>query len=509
MSIESSEIFDVIVIGGGPGGSTAASFIAMQGHKVLLLEREQFPRHQIGESLLPATVHGICAMLGLKEQLANANFPRKRGGTFKWGKSQEPWTFTFAKDTNAPGGFAYQVERAKFDKILLDNSTAKGVDVRQKHLVSEVIVEGGRAVGVNFTDDKGQACSARARFIVDAGGHRAQAHNSHVGERVYSKFFQNIALYGYFEHGKRLPAPNQGNILSCAFSDGWFWYIPLSDTLTSVGAVVSREAANLLRNGHEQAFNHYVDQCPLIKEYLAGATRVTEGEYGEFRVRKDYSYCNTKFSMPGLLMVGDAAAFVDPVFSSGVHLSTYSALLAARSINTLLKGNLSEEACFAEYEQRYRREYGNFYQFLTAFYDMHQDASSYFWAARKVLNTEERSNEAFVRLIAGVSSEEPTFQSEEYFQARVGFGDWFQGMMSTHAENAISADVVPEFDKSKFDPSQFMQGFTTEIVQLQTQALLGSRRPSEGPISSGGLVPSKDGYHWETTAAKAPALADA
>jgi FAD-dependent halogenase len=111
MSNVSNETFDAI--GGGPGGSTAASFIAMQGHRVLLLEREQFPRHQIGESLLPSTIHGICALLGLRDEIKNAGFPRKRGGTFRWGRSPTPWTFAFAKNPDAPGGFAYQVERAR------------------------------------------------------------------------------------------------------------------------------------------------------------------------------------------------------------------------------------------------------------------------------------------------------------------------------------------------------------------------------------------------------------
>jgi halogenation protein CepH len=204
---------------------------------------------------------------------------------------------------------------------------------------------------------------------------------------------------------------------------------------------------------------------------------------------------------------------VDPVFSSGVHLATYAGLLAARSINTLLKGDLDEASCFSEYERRYRREYGNFYQFLTAFYDMHQEPSSYFWAAHKILGTEERGNEAFVRLVAGVSAtDEPLFQSEQYFEARVGFGEWFQDMLSHEAEDAVAADHVPEFDRSKFDPERFMQGFTSEIVQVQTQALLGARRPAEAPLSHEGLVPSKDGYHWQFAAPRsmstpAPALA--
>lgn len=500
MTTAATDDFDLIVVGGGPAGSTAASFVAMQGHRVLLLEREAFPRHQLGESLLPATVHGICALLGLTEELEKAGFPRKRGGTFRWGNNPKPWTFPFAKNTDVPGGYAYQVERARFDKMLLDNSRRKGVDVREQHAVKEIVFDGERAVGVTFNDASGKESRATARFIVDAGGHRARQYNDHVGERVYSKFFQNIALYTYFEHGKRLPAPNSGNILSCAFKDGWFWYIPLSSTLTSVGAVVSREAAKLMQDGHEQAFNTWVEACPLIAEYLAPAKRVTEGMYGEFRVRKDFSYSTTSFWKPGLVLIGDAACFVDPVFSSGVHLGTYSALLAARSINTCLRGGVAEESCFVEFENRYRREYGNFYQFLSAFYDMHQDLDSYFWAARKILNTEERANEAFVRLIAGVSSkDEPLFSSSDFFQARIGLGEWFQTVIPEHATRG---DNVPQFDKEKFDPAHFMKGFTSEIAQIQTQALYGADRGMEMPITAGGLVPSADGFHWSRVTAE-------
>jgi FAD-dependent halogenase len=374
------------------------------------------------------------------------------------------------------------------------------VDVREKHAVEKIFFDGGRAVGVSFVDDKGRPRTASAPYIVDAGGNRAQYHNADVGERVYSNFFQNVALYGYFEHGKRLPPPNQGNILCCAFKDGWFWYIPLSANLTSVGAVVSRDAAKIMQGGHKEAFEHFVEQCPMIAEYLATAKQCTEGIYSDFRIRKDYSYCSTKFWKPGLALVGDAACFIDPVFSSGVHLATYSALLAARSINTCLKGAQGETACFEEFERRYRREYGNFYQFLTAFYDMHQETDSYFWAARKILNTEEIGNEAFVRLVAGVSSEEePLFNSADYFQARAGLGDWFQGILSNQK---IKPDNAPEFDKAKFDPAKFMQGFTSEISQLQMQAAFGGERPKELPMVANGLIPSQDGFHWESATAK-------
>ncbi|HEX3757322.1 MAG TPA: tryptophan 7-halogenase [Kofleriaceae bacterium] len=495
------EAFDVIVLGGGPGGSSAASFVAMQGHSVLLLEKERFPRHQIGESLLPATTYGICSLLGIRDRIERAGFPRKNGGTFRWGKNPEPWTFRFAANPRVPGGYAYQVERSVFDKMLLDAAREKGVDVREQHTVLGVDEHDGRLSRVRFRDDRGVERVADAKYVVDSEGNRGQ-HYQLVGERVFSQFFQNVALFGYFHHGKRLPAPNEGNILCAAFRDGWFWYIPLSDTLTSVGAVVSREAAQRIQDGPEQALRGYIEACPVIAEYLAPATRVTEGMYGELRVRKDYSYCNTRFWKPGLVLIGDAACFIDPVFSSGVHLATYSALLAARSINSYLGGGLDEHEVFEEFEFRYRREFGNFYQFLLAFYDMHQDEESYFWNARKVINTEEKANDAFIRLVAGAScADEPIFDAAaEFFRSRQGMGPWFEGMLGH--ELAMQVDGLPEVKPPPValdggpSPEQFMEGFTAEVRQIQMQAMYGGRRARESSIRARGLIPSQDGFAW-------------
>jgi halogenation protein CepH len=492
--------FDLIVLGGGPGGSTVASFTAMQGHRVLLLEREKFPRHQIGESLLPSTVHGVCRLLGLSEELKRHHFPVKRGGTFRWGRNDEPWTFTFSDRPDSPTGTAYQVERAKFDAILLNNARAKGVEVREEHAATELLFEGDRVVGVAYTDREGRPGRARARFVVDSGGHRSGFYRQ-CGERVYSEFFQNVALYAYYEHGRRLPPPNAGNILCVAFKEGWFWYIPLSDTLTSVGAVVSREAAPKIQAGAEAAMRTWIDETPMIRDYLSSATRVTSGTYGEYRVRKDYSYCNTRFWRPGFALVGDAACFIDPVLSSGVHLATYSALLAARSINTYLRqGPAREEAYFAEFERRYRREFGNFYQFLVGFYDMQVDETSYFWSARKIVNTGERDNVPFVRLVAGLSDvEEPLFGGgHEFFDNRVGFGNWFEANLATEhagfgARRGARSTVA---DTGAFDPDKFMAGFTSEIAHVQLLALLGEDRGREKPLFTSGLVPTSDGLHW-------------
>jgi FAD-dependent halogenase len=493
-----TEQFDTIVIGGGPGGSTAATFIAMQGNRVLLLEKQRLPAYKIGESLLPATVHGICSMLGVSEELKKANFVRKNGGTFRWGRSPIPWTFAFAQSSRmaGPTSYAYQVERSKFDLILLENAMRKGVAVRQNHSVVELLREGDRFAGVVYSDQDGNKAVAKARYIVDASGHQTPFAR-HVGERIYSKFFQNIAVFGYFLNAKRMPPPNEGNIFSVAFQDGWFWFIPLSNTLTSVGAVVAKENAAKLKNGHEAALYGFIDACPQIKDMLASATRVTEGQYGEVRVRKDYSYCNTKFWAPGLILVGDAACFIDPVFSSGVHLSTYSAFLAARSINTCLKEQLSEERCFEEFELRYRREFGRFYDFLIAFYDIEQDLDSYYWTARKVINSEEKGNEAFIQLVSGLGAGEQLYgSSEEFINARQGLG---QTLFPASSGGEVQMAIEDNLANTK--RREFMDDFLKEVVKLQAQATLKeNQRPREKPLFDNGLVPTPDGFHWmETT----------
>lgn len=471
------DTFDLIVIGGGPAGSTASTLVALEGHRVLLLEKERFPRYQIGESLLPLTIHGICRMLGVWEEIKGAGFVPKFGGVFRWGSREEPWHFTFgtARDLEQAGaGYAYQVERSRFDQILLENARRRGVDVREQHAVVHPLLDGGRVSGVRFVDAAGREGTARARFVIDGSGAASPLHR-HVGERVHSEFFRNVALFCYFRNAKRMPGDQAGSVLSAAFKDGWFWFIPLSDTLTSVGAVIAREHAETFQQDHESTMRNFVASCPLIRQLLAPAARVTEGPYGRFRVRADYSYTNTRFWRQGLVLVGDAACFIDPIFSSGVHLATYSALLAARSVNTVLRGDVDEPRAFAEFERRYRAEFENVYAFLVSFYDVHQHEQSYFWRARKILGTSERANEAFVRLISGFSTVE-----------------------STIFDNAsrISAHL------SAFEKSEGL-GSLRQIQELTRPSIggLGLAGQAEGsaperPRWPGGLVASRTGLRW-------------
>jgi halogenation protein CepH len=451
--------YDLIVVGGGPAGATLAAFVAMQGHRVLLLEKEHFPRYQIGESLLPVTVHGICRLLGVSAEIEASGFTVKRGGTFRWGSNPEPWTFYFRGLAAFAHGrsYAYQVERMRFDDILLRNARRAGADVREGCAAAGVITEDGRVRGVRYTDTgTGGHRTAMARFVVDASGHRGRTYRAMAGQRHYSEFFRNVALFGYFEDGKRLPEPNSGNILSAAFDDGWFWYIPLSERLTSVGAVVRRDLARSVQGEPEQALARLIASCPLISEYLSGARRVTDGPYGLIRARRDYSYCHSRFYQPGMALAGDAACFVDPVLSSGVHLATYGALLAARAVNSSLSGAVPEEHGFAEFERRYRSEYAFFYRFLMSFYAKHVSERSYFWEAKKMTGSTLDEMEAFVELVGGAASGEPTL---------------------IRGEELVPAYSVPG----------------------------AGHGGGSAPARTGDLVPSPDGLHWAWAQEPAPA----
>ncbi|MEV8517157.1 tryptophan 7-halogenase [Dactylosporangium sp. NPDC051484] len=489
--MSTTEQFDVVVVGGGPAGSTLAALVAKQGHSVLVLEKEFFPRYQIGESLLPSTIHGVCRLSGAADELAKAGFPLKKGGTFRWGANPQPWTFSFSVSPTmaGPTSTAYQVERSKFDKILLDNARRVGAQVREGCSVGDVIEDGDRVTGIRYTDSDGTEREALAQFVVDASGNKSRLYQRVGGTRVYSEFFRSLALFGYFEGGKRLPEPTRYNILCVAFDSGWFWYIPLSDELTSVGAVVRREMAEKIQGDPEKALQALIAECPMISDFLSPAQRVTTGQYGQIRVRKDYSYHHTTFWRPGMMLVGDAACFVDPVFSSGVHLATYGALLAARSINSSLAGIVEEKAAMQEFEARYRREFSVFYEFLVSFYQMHQDENSYFWQAKKVTQNTHSELVSFVDLVGGMSSGENALTDADALAKRLQtqsdqFASAAGGMSGGNGEWSamLNAPVVQESMK--------------EGAKVQLAAMLGEDAEPEPPMFDGGLIPSPDGLLW-------------
>lgn len=478
--------YDLIVVGGGPAGSTAATVVAKRGHRVLLLERETFPRYQIGESLLPATVHGLCRILGVADEVQQAGFTLKRGGTLRWGRDPEPWQFSFAMTPRVPEptATAFQVERSRFDEILLRGAQRAGVEVREGSPVRRVVADDERVRGVEYTDADGNSRTAYAPYVIDASGNTSRIHGGVGGGRVYSDFFRNLAVFGYFEGGARLPEPNRGNIFCAAFDAGWLWYIPLRDDLTSVGAVISPEHTPAVQRDARAAWRDMIAACPEVSRLVAGVPEATEAPYDQVRVRKDWSYWKKSFWTPGMALVGDAACFVDPVLSSGVHLATYGALLAARSVNSALDGSVPEERGFAEFETRYRREYRVFYDFLIAFYDMERNEDSYFWSAKKITKVDIGEAAAFAELAGGLVSGDTA----------VVRADWHTSasqLDSAVGQLAVSDGRINPLLHAPVVGETFRTG-----NDLQEQALYGGPLDDPGPAGPDGLAVTPDGLSW-------------
>jgi flavin-dependent dehydrogenase len=388
---------DVVVIGGGPGGSTAATMLARKGWRVLLLERERFPRDHIGESLLPASMP-VLEELGALPAVQQAGFLPKWGATMVWGREKTPWSWYF-RETNQRYPHAYQVWRPQFDRVLLDNSRAHGVEVREGHAVRQVLFEGGRAVGVRFTADDGAERTAHARFVVDASGQSALL-GRQLNLRRWDALFRNLAVYGYFAGASRLPAPDDTNILVESYAHGWFWNIPLHTGWMSVGAVVdSRMGQEALRHGGPQRFlGDHIAQAPHTARLLRQARLV----HGPFVV-KDWSYVSDAVAGDGYVLVGDAACFVDPLFSSGVHLALMAGVLAAAYVSTALKDPSMREAAGRVYQALYYKEYGHFRDMAALFYASNRTVESYFWEARRLLGAPPglSPRQAFIHAVAG------------------------------------------------------------------------------------------------------------
>ena len=352
---------DVIVAGGGPAGSAAATWLARAGHRVILFERDRFPRFHIGESLL-ASVNDVLVAIGADDLVRHAGFPQKWGATFMTGDGGVERYADFAVAPDVPAPQTWQVPRSTFDHLLLRHAAASGADVREQHRVLDVTFDEG-GVTVTVQGDKAPH-AVRAQAIVDASG-RGALLSRKFNLRIDEPRLANLAVFSHYSGVPRGEGRRAGDIRIIARDDlGWFWMIPISDELMSVGVVLPRAAAHALQGLEPGAlFERAIAETPVMARLLAAARREWP-----VRVEKDFSFGSRAYAGDRWVLAGDAGSFLDPVFSTGVAIALESGLEAAQAVaGGLAAGDLSVRQ-FHRFARRQRQRYRVFRRFVLGFY---------------------------------------------------------------------------------------------------------------------------------------------
>jgi flavin-dependent dehydrogenase len=318
---------DVVVIGGGPAGSTVSTLLAQQGCRVQLFEREHFPRFHIGESLIPET-YWVLQRLNMLPKMQQSHFVKKYSVQFVNSSGRNSAPFYFWDNKPHECSQTWQVVRSEFDQMMLNNAREHGVEVHEGVRVHEVLFDGDRAVGVTIKDETGDFRDVRARVVVDASGQNGLIMNR-LRLRVWDPLLNKGAIWTYWEGAYRDSGKDEGAtlVIQTGSKNGWFWYIPQHDNMVSVGVVAPFDYLFKGRGSYAQTYEEEVEGCPGVKERVANARRAT----GYFAT-KDYSYRSKQVAGNGWVLVGDAFGFLDPLYSSGVLLALKSGEMAADAI---------------------------------------------------------------------------------------------------------------------------------------------------------------------------------
>jgi flavin-dependent dehydrogenase len=422
---------DVIVIGGGPAGATVAALLAERGHRVSVLERSHHPRFHIGESLLPANLP-LLERLGVAEQVRAIGM-QKWGAEFISHWDQRRQDFRFADAWNKAMPFAYQVRRSLFDEILIRNAQARGAEVHEGLRVDAVDLQRpGASVQVDAEAEDGRRHRWQARFLVDASGRDTFLANK-LGLKRRNTRHSSAAIFGHFRGAERYPGDREGHISIYWFDHGWFWFIPLQDGVCSVGAVVwpyylKRRASSL-----REFFLASIALCPPLSQRLVAAELITEVE-----ATGNYSYTATRTHGANYLLLGDAYAFIDPVFSSGVMMAMQTAFAGADAIDSCLRAPVQASRALRAFDRLARhgpREFSWFIYRVTS-----PTMRELFLAPRNPL----RMQEAMLSLLAGdIYGRTPIWFSLHAFKLLYRLLSLLHPRRSLRAARARSLNVRP------------------------------------------------------------------
>src|SRR3954463_3259108 len=354
------DIYDVAIIGGGPAGSTAAALLARAGRRVIVLERDKFPRFHIGESLLPFSMRAF-TRLGLHEKFAQAGFMEKFGGEMYGACGDEGVKFYFEDGFRSQTDRSYQVTRAEFDKVLLDHAAESGAEVREETGVN----------GVEFSDESvtlAISSNARgterigARYVIDASGRNSILSAKFKLKKNY-EHLQKVSIFAHYDGMARAEGRDGTLTRMVRALDRWFWVIPLSATRTSVGVVCDGAVFKKSGLSAEDFLQQAIAEQPLLMQQMARAERATP-----VRTAADFSYRSTRLTGDRWMLAGDAAGFIDPVFSSGVFLAVLAGEQAADALHEVLDRPARRRKLFARYERNINKAMDVYLRFVDAWY---------------------------------------------------------------------------------------------------------------------------------------------